>query len=194
MVSFIRQSLRSQLSCKLLQSRWISAIRAHRFITNHQCWFRQQKLKFLSGSLSAQLECNQWQLLAAVCSRGTLSSTVPFQVDHRRSCWHRLAGQHVCHWVESSTRMTTRIQDPLPVCHWPKRANTSLKLCREAYCTLCAVKCATCRANSDLYQLLSTHQHSANDSTNGQAMLVGMDAILVCIFTHWHAVQNFEAS
>ena len=42
----------------------------------HHCRFRQPNLNLLS--LSAQLERNAWQILAAVCSRGTSLVAVPF--------------------------------------------------------------------------------------------------------------------
>ena len=86
--SLIRQSVRSQVSGSPLESRDLIA-------PLHHCRFRQPNLKLLS--LFAQLERNAWQILAAVCSGGTLSesSTSPFQVDDRMSCngWHGRAAR-----------------------------------------------------------------------------------------------------
>ena len=76
----------------------------------HHCRFvRQTNLKLLS--LSVQLERNAWQILATVCSRGTLSSTAPLQADYRRSCngWHGRA--HVSHAFECQ-RLTNWRQKP----------------------------------------------------------------------------------
>ena len=84
--SLIRKSLRSQVSCSPLES-----LLSNRTASSLQ--FFQPNFKLLS--LSAQLERNTWQILAAVCSGGTLSSPAPFQVDDRWSCsvWHRRARQ-----------------------------------------------------------------------------------------------------
>ena len=85
--SLIRQSLRSSPAVLLNLGDTIAPL--------HYCRFRQPNLKLLSHS--AQLERNAWQILAAVCSGGTLSSPVPFQVDDslRHSCngWHGRAAR-----------------------------------------------------------------------------------------------------
>ena len=92
--------------------------------------FLLQKLKLLSHS--EQQECSRWQILTAVCSGlgGTLSSPVPCQVDDRRSCngWHGRAGRQ--------SRVRIHVSDLFQA----ETANTNLKLCREAYCTVCRAK------------------------------------------------------
>ena len=76
--------------------------------------------------------------------------------------WYGRAARQSC-----SLRLPVRIQ-VTDQC-W---TNTSLKLCREAACTICSANCTICRLNSDLYTFRAT-QHRRG------AMLAGMDTILV---------------
>ena len=94
----------------------------------HHCRFRQPNLKLLS--LSAQLERNARQILAAVCSGETLSSPAPSQVDDRRSCngWHGRAVRQ------------SRVRIPATDSFRAETRNTGLKLCREADCTICIAR------------------------------------------------------
>ena len=105
-----------------------------------QCCFPLQKLKLMS--LSAQLERNRWQVLTSVCSGGTLSTPVPFQVDDRRSCngWHGRAARQ------------SRVRIPATDSFRAEHRNTSLKLCREADCTNCSAKHADTEGQTDAAQ------------------------------------------
>ena len=74
--SLIRQSLRSQVSGSPLESR-----RSDRTSSSLPCSSAKFKIALY---LSAQLERNAWQILAAVSSGGTLSPPVPCQVELQR--------------------------------------------------------------------------------------------------------------
>ena len=120
--SLIRQSLCSQVSGSPLESR-----RSDR--TSSSLPFSSAKFK-IAVSLSVLLERNAWQILAAVSSGGTLSSPEPFQVDDRRSCngWY------------GRTARQSRVRIPATDYFRAETRNTSLKLCREADCTICSAK------------------------------------------------------
>ena len=104
-----------------------------------QCCFPLQKLKLLT--LSAQQECNRWQILTVVCSGGTLSSPAPFQVDDRRSCngWHGRAARQ------------SPVRTPVTDHFRAQTAKSNLKLCCEADCTFVGRAWILCRIHHEAH-------------------------------------------
>ena len=128
--SLFRQSLRWQVSGNPVES-----LRSERTTSSVQFW--SEKIKIAVSLCAAR--SNGWQILTTVCSGGTFCFTVPYQVAYRQRSngWYWRAARQ--YWVRipvTDLFLTETASSKL--------ANTRLKLCSEANCTICSVMHTGC--------------------------------------------------